>query len=326
MRQKKKIFDYIESTTGWHVSDRTVKVSLPLYIKVGYELWSCSIAGLNIVLAKVKAPDTDIRRHYKAIEILGNKYGCKAVLVFETLDNRNIHRLVQKRTSFIVVDRYIYLPFALMQIQTEKTAPPPIKLKELTPVADTILVGYLDGILHSGMMITDIAEALGKDIRTTSLALSTLEPLKYLRLERRGRSKIIYFEDRQNMFERLKSEGKSPVKYIFFTDSSEIHTHATKSGYSALADYSSLMDGAPPTIAISSKARSLYTNDIECEEDDATYQVEVWDREPSIFGLNGSINPLYLLRLFKDETDERTEYALEDVEERIIQKIKATND
>ena len=57
-------------------------------------------------------------------------------------------------------------------------------------------------------------------------------------------------------------------------------------------------------------------------KEDARYQVEVWNRDPFIFSIDGNVNPLYILRLLKDAHDERTEYALDDIEEKIIKNLK----
>ena len=65
--------------------------------------------------------------------------------------------------------------------------------------------------------------------------------------------------------------------------------------------------------------------ELECDKDTANYKIEVWDRDPSLFSYINAVNPLYLLRLFRNIEDERTEYALEEIEENILFFIKKNN-
>ena len=95
------------------------------------------------------------------------------------------------------------------------------------------------------------------------------------------------------------------------------------SGYSALAKYTSLIDESVKTIALSQKElKNMNVQELECDKDIVNYKIEVWDREPSLFSYNNSINPLYLLRILKNIEDERTQYALEEIEKNILIKIK----
>jgi hypothetical protein len=324
MKLKKEIFKYIETNTNWEIEDKELHISLPLYIKSGYELWNSSIAGFGVLFARVKEPKVGMPIHYNAIKKIEDLYPCHVVLVFDYLDSRSINRLINKHVPFVIKDKQIYMPFALMQMQTNKSSTKALrKAQDLTPDADTILVGYLDNRFHNEIMIKDIASIIDREARATSIALALLESLEYLRIEKYGRSKIVYFISKEEIYDRLKDEGKSPVKYVFYTDSKLLNEYAIASGYSALGKFSTLMNNSLPSIAISSKKLSLVAStNIACEKEDAEYQVEVWNRDPFIFSVNGSVNPLYILRILKGEYDERTEYALDDLEEKIIKNFK----
>jgi len=56
------------------------------------------------------------------------------------------------------------------------------------------------------------------------------------------------------------------------------------------------------------------------EEDEACYRVEVWDRDPHTFAQSNVVNLFYVSRQFKDDEDERVQYALKEIEEKIKQK------
>lgn len=324
MKYKNDLFNYIETTTGWSIQEKELSIGLPLYIQAGYDLWSCSVGGFGVLFAHIKDVNSDMRIHYNAVRKIEEKCPCYVVLVFDSLGSRNINRLIEKRQSFVVKDKYVYMPFALMQMKTDQSLSIPHKnFQSLTPDADTILIGYLNGDIQNNFMISDIASKIGKDIRATSTALSILESFEYARIEQRGRSKHIIFNTRENTYERLREEGISPVKYIFYTNTHLFNKQMKNSGYSALSKFSTLMDDRLPTVAISSKMRIGHFSELnECEEENAQFRVEVWDRDPSIFSKDDNVNPLYILRTLRKENDERTQYALKELEQEIMKKFE----
>ena len=324
MKLKKEIFNYIESNTQWTIQDQELTISFPIYIKSAYDLWNSSVAGLGVLFAKVKNSNTGMTIHYNAMKKIEETCPYRVVLVFDYLDSRSINRLINKHIPFIVKNKQIYMPFAFIQLQTDKSSlEVPNKLKDLTPDADTILIGYLNNKLTDEMMIKDIANIINREVRATSTALTVLESLEYIKVQKIGRKKKIYFIPKKDVYEQLKKNGKSPIKYTFYTDSNILNEYSTKSGYSAISKFSMLIDNSIPTIAIYVKKLSkIEIDNIKCEKENALYVVEVWNREPSIFSIEDTINPLYVLRLLKDEDDERTEYALEDIENKIIERFE----
>ncbi|RLA83128.1 MAG: hypothetical protein DRG78_05315 [Epsilonproteobacteria bacterium] len=323
MKLKKEIFNYIETNTQWSIKHKELNINLPIYIKSAYDLWNSSIANFDILFARVKNNNIGMTIHYNAIKKIEESCLCRAVLVFDYLDSRSINRLISKQIPFIVKNKQIYMPFAFMQLQTDKLSLKVLnKSTDLTPDTDIILIGYLNNKLNSQMMIKDIATIINREIRATSIALTILESLEYIRLEKVGRKKIIHFIPKKNIYEQLKKNGKSPIKYKFYTNSNILNKNSTKSGYSAISRFSRLIDNAIPTIAIDTKKLpKIEIANIKCEKEDALYLVEIWNREPSIFSIENTINPLYILRLFKDEDDERTKYALEEIENKIIERF-----
>jgi hypothetical protein len=65
---------------------------------------------------------------------------------------------------------------------------------------------------------------------------------------------------------------------------------------------------------------------LECYEDEAQYKIEVWDREPSVFAHKDTINPLYVIRIFKNDEDERVQEAVEKLETKIVDKLRDMNE
>ncbi|MFV0482072.1 MAG: hypothetical protein ACK5LP_08815 [Campylobacteraceae bacterium] len=320
MKTKKDLFNYIQKSTNWQIVPKKISTNVPLYIKAGYELWGAAIENMNIVFASVKDESVDIRIHQNAITRLSDITSCYAILVFEKLNARSADSLMKKHISFVVKDKQIYMPFALLQIQTHNLRKIPTR-EALSPDADTILIGYLNNKINNNMMIKEIAQVTCREIRASSQALRHLEALRYVQIEVRAQSKYVYFISELKAYERLKIEGKSPVKYTFFTK--YFIKEAIYSGYTALSNYSTLIDKSIKTVAISHKMiKLLELNTLQCEEDEAMYKIEVWDRDPSIFAINSTINPLYVLRFFQNDEDESVQEALNKIEREMIKEFK----
>jgi len=325
MKTKKDIFEYIQNSTNWKILINNITVNVPLYLKAGYELWGAKIENISVVFANVKDETIDIRVHQNAIKRLGELTSCHTVLVFDKLDSRSIESLIKKHIPFVIKDKQIYMPFALLQIQTQNKTKTPLREVALTSDADMILISYLDNQIHSSMMIKEIAKVIGRELRATSQALKVLEALEYVQIEVNGRSRYIHFISPIEVYERLQEVVKSPVKYSFFAKG--FIGEKVYSGFTALSHYSTLVEEKIKTVAISyKKLTSEQLEALECDEDEAQYKIEVWDREPSVFAHKDTINPLYVLRFFKNDEDERVQEAVEQLETRTIEKIRERNE
>jgi DNA-binding transcriptional ArsR family regulator len=321
MKTKKEIFEYIQNSTNWKIVPNNITVNVPLYLKAGYELWSAKIQDVCVVFASAKDETIDIRVHQNAIKRLDELTSCHTVLVFDKLDSRSIDSLIKKHISFVIKDKQIYMPFALLQIQTQNKKKTPFREVSLTSDADMILIGYLDNQIHSSMMIKEIAQVIGRELRATSQALNVLEALGYVQIEASGRSRYIHFISPIEVYDRLKEVAKSPVKYSFFAKG--FMGEKVYSGFTALSNYSTLIEQKIKTVAISYKQlTSKQLEALECDEDEAEYKIEIWDREPSVFAHKDTINPLYVIRFFKNDEDERVQEAVEHLETKITEKLR----
>lgn len=325
MKTKKEIFEYIQNSTNWKIVPNNITVNVPLYLKSGYDLWGAKIEDICVVFANVKDETIDIRVHQNAIKRFDELTSCHTVLVFDKLDSRSIESLIKKHIPFVIKDKQIYMPFALLQLQTQNKKNTPLREVSLTIDADVILIGYLDNQIHSGMMIKEIAEVISRELRATSQALKVLEALGYVQIEASGRSRYIHFISPIEVYERLKEGANSPLKYSFFAKG--YIGEKPSSGYTALSHCSRLVEQKLKTVAISHKElTSQQLEALECDEDEAEYKIEVWDREPSVFTHNDMINPWYVLRFFKNDKDERVQEAVEQLETKMIERLKERNE
>ncbi len=325
MKTKQEVLNYIQITTNWKVESKELNFDVPLYIKVGYELWSAKLEEVDVLFVKVKEQNSDIRLHQNVVKKLEELSSLKIILVFEKLDTRSADSFIKKNISFIVKDKQIYMPFALIQVQTNNQKNIRVKSTHLSIDADVILVAYLNNMISSNMIIKDISNVINKAARETSQALNVLESLEYIKIETQGRNKQIEFISQSEVYERLKDESIPLVKYIFF--SKETFDNSIYSGFSALSKYSSVIYEKIQTLAIHEK--QINKKDLEllkCDEEDAKYKIEVWNGDPFILSLNNAINPVYILRLLNNVDDERIQDAVRQIENELIKKFKDINE
>ena len=138
MNTKKDLFNFIETITNWVVNEKEIHIKMPLYIKAAYELWNTEIAGFGVLFLKIKDSLVDMRIHQNAVKKIEELYPCRAVLVIEKLDGRNVNSLIKKHIPFIIENKQIYMPFAIVQMQTQHIKINQKIYNELTADADII--------------------------------------------------------------------------------------------------------------------------------------------------------------------------------------------
>ncbi len=322
MKRKQDLFSYIQNTTNWIIIPKELNIKVPLYMKSAYDLWYSEISSFKVLFLRIKDSKIDMRIHKNAVKKLEDLCFCKVVLVFDNLNTKNINSLIKKNIAFIIQNKQIYMPFFMMQIQTKNEKADLKEIYELSTDAEIILIGHLSGIIKNEMIIKDISNLIKKDSRTVSKALDILESMQYINIEKIGRKKFIYFESKEELYNRFMKQNKLAIKYSFYIKDYKYKENIIYSGYTALAKYSTLIEENIKTIAIDNKnLKSLDFEKYKCEKEDAKYKIEVWDRNPFIFSYKDLVNPLYIIRFFKDIEDEGIEYALEEIEKDIKRRF-----
>lgn len=322
MNISERIFGQISDATGWSVKPIELELKTPLYIKSSYELIGADIEGCKVIFAKAKDGGLDIRMHKNAIKKVEEIFGYKGILVFDGLKTNSKNALISSKTAFIVLDGQIYMPFALIHIEKTRQQRPQIQHQKLTPLCDMALIGYLCAQIKSGMMIKEISQELRADMRATSKALDILESLGYLQIERHGIGKKIYFQSADDIYERLSKNPLSPIIYVKYAKKLP-DVEFAYSGNSALSSFSNILNEKIKTVAINRKdLKNFDWHSIECEMDEASYKIEVWDRDPMVFSVRGCVNPIYIIRAMKYEKEERVIDVVKEIEKVFVSNFK----
>ena len=318
----KEILHYITTTTSWQIKKiRTYtkeSITLPIHIFNKFDIAKYRLEKVDVLFLKAKGDvcDGKLLKHYT--DLIGRTVDIAVVFVLDDCDASKIQNLIKYKINFIVPDRYIYLPFALMQIETTKRKKTrPILTAKLDNTAKMILIAYLSGWIKSPITGAEIAKKLEKQPIVISKALHTLEQMEYISFKKQGRQKIVRFIEKHQTWKQCKHALYTPVKEILFTNSDLDSDLFLYSGISALSKETNLAQERLRTVAVYKRDFNRIKDELHfTDKKDARYLIEVWDIDPKILSYKEMVNPLYLVVNFLYEEDERIRIALEELVEK----------
>ncbi|MCD7956624.1 MAG: MarR family transcriptional regulator [Lachnospiraceae bacterium] len=235
-----------------------------------------------------------------------------AVLVPESLTYRQKEYLLRERIPFIVDGKQIYLPFMAVYLQERCNGERP-DVEAMLPSAQLLLLYYI--YQGCGEMLTSKAvDKLRFTPTSVSRASRQLEEMDLLHTEKRGVQKVIFSEKKpEEMFAAAIDFFRNPVKRVIYVPKAEIKEELLLSGYRALSEYSMLN---PPTVTV------LAADSIAAWEDVASKQLlssedqcalELWRYDPKKLSDGACVDRLSLAISLRDDRDERTEEAVEEM-------------
>ncbi len=320
---KKNLLKYITKTTNWNIKKIKAydkeSITLPIHIFYKFELVQYSFEELEVLCLFPKDRHYDIKQLTKYIELITKVIDIPIVFIFQDLEFHFIQSMINKKINFIILDKYIFLPFVLIQIKTKDMKIPiqtiPIKLDNISKV---ILIGYLSDKIDSAVSGVEIAKQLDKQPIVISKALHQLEQLGYLHFQKLGRQKLVYFKEKEEVWDSFKKEFTTPIKEVLYAVNSIDEDLCVTSGITALSKYSALNEGNSKTIAIYKRDLKAIKNEltfVQKEEEILSdkLKIEVWDIDPKLLAIDGMVNPLYLYINFLHQEDERVQIALDEM-------------
>ena len=305
--------DYLEHVLGIRVMyiNRALP-SMPNYLLSRYHVQEVSLGGKRAVFVFPKEeldPVDVLKKHLDRIEKIMN---VKAVLVPERMTYREREYLLREHIPFIVEGRQIYLPFMAIYLQERFDSERQMTTK-LLPSAQLLLLYYI--YQGCGEVLTSTAaRELSFTATSISRASRQLEELGLLKAEKRGVHKVLFSgKQPQELFEDAKDYLMNPVKRTIYVDKKNMRENLLLSSYSALSEYSMLN---PPEVqyyaspSISGWEESA-SNSLRHAADQ--YAVELWRYDPVKLADGECVDRLSLALALRDDRDERTEEAVEEM-------------
>lgn len=302
--------------TPWSGADR-----LPHFLKEQYRFAQAELLGLHVLLVidinpEEQSPAT-VRKH---MDLLQTKQHAHLIYVRAQVTAYNRKRLIEQKVPFIVPGNQMYLPMLAIDFREHFR-----RLREEIPTfSPSTQVVVLYALLRDAGQVlipTEMAPRLGYSAMTMTRAFDELETASLAGITVRGRERCLRFNGvRKEIWDKAQPFLRSPVNkrlVIRRTDGMGDGIHA---GLTALAHYSMLAPPPHATYALSREDWQALRKrhkiiEVPAQDPDAS-EIEVWWYPPALFAEQGMVDQLSLYLSLKNDHDERTETALEEMMEK----------
>lgn len=294
--------------------------NLPFFIQDAYQLYEMHVASQSCAVMLERSPDNSPASIKKHIDVVQDKLRVPCVYVCDAITSYNRERLIKHHVPFIVPGNQMYLPFLGVDLREYFLKKRSVldKIEKFSPAAQLTLI-YLMLSESTTFRPSELAEGTAYTTMTISRAVDELEKAKLIKSERIGRERVLSVDmEKASLWNKAVPLMQSPIKQKVFLRAGVVDINKyLKSGYSALAHYSSLNNPVHPVIAISNDDWKLLQLKGIKPVEHGEVEVELWQHNPAIFADNGCVNRFLLYLSLKDDKDERIEITLEEMMEGI---------
>lgn len=286
---------------------------LPIYLRNEYKLFSVSILNRKILFVEI-IEDFTISVLKKQLEQLGEKLGMNTVAIINHLEAYKRQRLIEKKISFIIPGKQMYMPNLFIDLKEFGSAKKKLP-KTMTPATQFMILYHLQVEPLVGINLKNIAEKLMYDSATITRSVHYLQTMNLCEFEHKSaKEKLLNFKlSKEEIWEKTLPLMSSPVKKVHYFNGKIKDKRFYITNNNALAHYSDLNDDIIKYYAVKSDNMKLLDNkDVKKTAImEGNICIEEWKYEPSILASGGFVDPLSLYLCFKDTVDERVEMALE---------------
>lgn len=294
----------------------------PLLLRSSYDAVEAEILDKPFLLVFGKSHELTPSMVEKQLNWIQELSGLIGIYVAEALTTYNRKRLIERKIPFIVPGNQMYLPDVGVDFREHLRKPKP-QTETLSPTAQVLLLNVLlrSETCPEPFTATTLTQSLGYSKMAMSRALDELDTLGLIERARDGRQKLARFVSRgHSLWKQAKPVLRSPVKRRVYL-SEVFQGLGPLAGECALAERSMLAPPRHEIRAVSEKTwikkQSQLAPAILTEPDrhSATLELEIWSYPPERLGSEALVDPLSMVLSLLDETDERVEAALQEVEE-----------
>ena len=294
---------------------------LPPVLREKYRFAKAELLGLRALLVIDANPEEQspatVRKH---LDMLQSKQPAELIYVRARVTAYNRKRLIEQKVPFIVPGNQMYLPMLAIDLREHFR-----RIREEAPTfSPSTQVVVLHALLRDAgevLIPAEMAPRLGYSAMTMTRAFDELEAANLAEVTVRGRERCLRFVGgRKEIWEKALPFLRSPVSKRLFIRRASGLEGAMRAGLTALARFSMLAPPEYTTYALSREdwkaLRQRHNiNEVPVQDPDAS-EVEVWWYPPALFAEDGIVDPLSLYLSLKEDHDERTETALEEMMEK----------
>jgi len=246
-------------------------------------------------------------KYKRLVEKIESVVGMPVVVSLDKPAYYERERLIIQGVYFIASDKYAFLPMLIANepVKAKQT------LRKLTPVAQYVLLYYLQNRITKSLTIKDLQAVMPYNYLALSRAIVVLENncLCHCDKSADGTKNISFTLPKRELWTKAQACLTSPVKKVYYSDNLPDTPYAV-SGVNALAHYSHLNPERYGSVAVWDKYFAM--NDLY-NEVEGDYSIEVWKYPPVMPSQPSAktVDKLSLYLSLKDEIDARIERELQ---------------
>lgn len=286
--------------------EREVKERLPIMYRSFYNFKYAVISGVKFLVCYVKDFGLGPRQIKLHSSFLTDNFSLPIIWLFESLDSSKVQRLIENEINFIVKGKYLNLPFFYKSMRFKPQRK--IISLSLTPVAIKMINREIVKGDLSGKNQKEISELISESQTLVGRAAEKIKTI-FLAFEKKdGRSKKLFFVERDELISYVKDQYYSPVESTLYIN---VEPELALSGDSLLVKETMLVSGELKTFAVGKKNLFDFVGSV-CDEEDAKAKIEVWRWDPNMGNASFETDPIGFYFSVKSNKDERVQLSLED--------------
>ncbi|HEY3318971.1 MAG TPA: hypothetical protein VGP72_00645 [Planctomycetota bacterium] len=315
-----QIEQYIKTALGADVTVTPWRGAehLPQFLRAMYSFAQIRLLGMSGLLVldsghAERSPAT-VRKH---LDLLRAKQDTEVIYVRDQVTAYNRKRLIEQKVPFIVPGNQMYLPMLGIDLREHFR-----RLRSENPVfSPSTQAVVIQVLLHGAdgdLVPLAAARCLGYSAMTMTRAFDELEAAELGTVTICGRERRLRFiADRKSLWTKVQPFLRNPVTKTLYVQRTEATTSGIRAGLTALAQYSMLSPPEYVTHALSREEWNLLRQQHRITElpgpEADSEELEVWAYPPKLFAERGVVDPLSLYLSLKDNNDERTQTALDEM-------------
>lgn len=293
--------------------------SLPLYLRKSADFHFLTIDSVKMITAFQTSINATPDMLYKHKALLENHFHFPVVFVFNSIEAYQRKRLIERRISFIVPFKQLYIPGLLLDLR-ELSNKNSGKKEQFSPSSQVLLLYHLECENLEGILFNEIAAKIGYSNMSVTRAVNELQAFGLCRVFGTKGKAIRFTEQKKDLWNKALAYLKSPVKERIFISNFSGIEGSLLTGEPALANYSDLSVELQNVYAISEKEYQkkkklkLFT---DANSAYGEYCLEIWNYRPDCLTKSKIVDPLSLYLSLKDAEDERIQISLKQIMEKI---------
>jgi hypothetical protein len=297
---------------------------LPYFLQDAYEVYELKIRDLSILLAVNQRKNTlrlaTVRDQLDKLKSIADR---PVVYVTDALASYERKRLIQQKVPFIVPGNQLYLPDLGIDLREYFRQKIQSREQALSPATQAILIkALLTKSTQKTWNPAAIAAEFGYTPMTLSRAVGELTNADIATPDRKGKERWLHLNRPPGeTWHVAKPFLRSPVRRSVWTPRTVKllpEQRLPLAGLSALARYSQLAEPALSVYAVDfAKWKALTQGGLPTlpESQAGAFQLQVWNYTPIPMPDNKTVDPLSLTLSLQNDSDERVQGALEELQE-----------